>query len=284
MMRKKVAGCGKDLHHVAENGFNDGQSEDGKRSRKVIQRAQNLSVKEKLLNEFSCHICRKVMTFPLTTPCAHNFCKACLEGAFAGQSLMKDRTCEGRRTLRARKNIMKCPSCSTDIADFLQDPQVNRELTEVIESLKCRIEEGESSESSEDTDVTHEKLDGVADEMGIGDVNNANLEEAKADISKAQAASEVGKMDVLKIASGGECKLIPGEKKGRTFPEKPDAVDGQNGVDPEKATGNKLLEDPAIESKLIQTCKRINNEDLSTLDIGAKARSKRAKMEVAERT
>lgn len=119
--------------------------------------------------------------------------------------------------------------------------------------------------------------------MGICDVNNANLEEAKADISKAQAASEVGKMDVLNIASGGECKLIPGEKKGRTFPEKPDAVDGQNGVDPEKATGSKLLEDPAIESKLIQICKRINNEDLS-LDIGAKARSKRAKMEVAERT
>ncbi|KAG2706409.1 hypothetical protein I3760_05G102900 [Carya illinoinensis] len=267
---------------------NNGQLEDGKRSRKVIQRAQNLSVKAKLLKEFSCHICRKVMTFPLTTPCAHNFCKACLEGAFAGQSFMKDRTCEGRRTLRARKNIMKCPSCSTDIAYFLQDPQVNRELMEVIESLKCRIEEGESTESSEETDVTHEKLDGVSDEMGICDVNNANLEEVKADISKAQAASEVGKMDVLKIASGGECKLIPGEKKGRTFPEKPDAADGQNGVDPEKAAGSKLLEDPTIESKVKQTCKRINNgDDLSTLDIGgfgAKARSKRAKMEVTERT
>lgn len=74
--------------------------------------------------EFSCHICRKLMAFPLTTPCAHNFCKACLEGAFSGKSFMRQRTCEGRRMLRAQKNIMKCPSCSTDIADFLQNPQV----------------------------------------------------------------------------------------------------------------------------------------------------------------
>lgn len=74
--------------------------------------------------EFSCQICRNVMNLPLTTPCAHNFCKACLEGAFAGQSFMRQRTCEGRRTLRAQKNIMKCPSCSIDISDFLQNPQV----------------------------------------------------------------------------------------------------------------------------------------------------------------
>lgn len=74
--------------------------------------------------EFSCNICRKVMTLPITTPCAHNFCKACLDDAFAGQSLVRNRTCEGRRTLRAQKNIMKCPSCSIDIAEFLQNPQV----------------------------------------------------------------------------------------------------------------------------------------------------------------
>lgn len=64
------------------------------------------------------------MTSPLTTPCAHNFCKPCLEGAFAGQSFTRERTCEGRRALRVQKNIMKCPSCSTDIAEYLQNPQV----------------------------------------------------------------------------------------------------------------------------------------------------------------
>ncbi|KAK6139128.1 hypothetical protein DH2020_027130 [Rehmannia glutinosa] len=99
------------------------------------------SVKERLLKEFSCLICRKVMVLPLTTPCAHNFCKACLEGAFAGQSFVKDRSCGGRRTLRAQKNVMKCPSCKNDISDFLQNPQVNRELMNVIESLQNQMKE-----------------------------------------------------------------------------------------------------------------------------------------------
>lgn len=74
--------------------------------------------------ELSCQICRQVMTNPLTTPCAHNFCKACLEDFFAGQSFVRQRTCEGRRTLRVQKNVMKCPACTNDIADFLQNPQV----------------------------------------------------------------------------------------------------------------------------------------------------------------
>ena len=63
------------------------------------------------------------MELPLTTPCAHNFCKACLEGAFAGQSHVKERK-SGGRTLRAQNNVMKCPSCKQDIAEFLQNPQV----------------------------------------------------------------------------------------------------------------------------------------------------------------
>ncbi|KAL3820501.1 hypothetical protein ACJIZ3_006406 [Penstemon smallii] len=39
------------------------------------------------------------MVPPLTTPCAHNFYKARLDGVFVGQSFIKDRTCGGRRTL-----------------------------------------------------------------------------------------------------------------------------------------------------------------------------------------
>lgn len=63
------------------------------------------------------------MSEPVTTPCAHSFCRACLEGAFAGISLIKQRK-GGGRTLRAQKNVMKCPTCPNDIADFLQNPQV----------------------------------------------------------------------------------------------------------------------------------------------------------------
>ena len=153
-MWKKPPPCSRKRAH-------SGHSEEGKRTKKVKRQSQNKSVKEKLLKGFysrliyiykslsssltslycsiykvklcfcvidraecSCYICKKVMTSPLTTPCAHNFCKSCLEGAFDGQSFVRQRTCEGRRTLRAQKNIMKCPSCSNDIAEFLQNPQV----------------------------------------------------------------------------------------------------------------------------------------------------------------
>lgn len=63
------------------------------------------------------------MNQPITTPCAHNFCKSCLEGAFAGKTIIRERS-SGGRTLRAQKNVMKCPKCPTDISDFLQDPKV----------------------------------------------------------------------------------------------------------------------------------------------------------------
>ncbi|GFP83061.1 E3 ubiquitin-protein ligase orthrus 2 [Phtheirospermum japonicum] len=129
------------------------------------------SVKERLLKEFSCLICRKVMSLPLTTPCAHNFCKGCLEGAFAGQSFVKDRT-RGGRTLRAQKNVMKCPCCTNDLSDFLQNPQVNRELMNVIESLQNQMkEESVEDEGPEDSvDGTGANSNDDADNESTDDV------------------------------------------------------------------------------------------------------------------
>lgn len=73
---------------------------------------------------FSCPLCKEVLTLPVTAPCAHNFCKSCLEGKFVGQAFVKERTCLGGRKLRSQKNVMKCPCCENDIADFLQNLQV----------------------------------------------------------------------------------------------------------------------------------------------------------------
>ncbi|KAF6138087.1 hypothetical protein GIB67_033501 [Kingdonia uniflora] len=74
--------------------------------------------------EFSCLIDWKVMTLPLTFPYAHNFCKPCLEDAFIRHTFVRERTCHGcRRPLRTQKNVMKWPSCPTNISDFLQNPQ-----------------------------------------------------------------------------------------------------------------------------------------------------------------
>lgn len=76
-------------------------------------------------------ICKEVMVSPVTTPCAHNFCKSCLEGKFAGQSFVKERG-GGGRTLRSQKNVMHCPSCPIDISDYLQNIQVTCHICDII--------------------------------------------------------------------------------------------------------------------------------------------------------
>ncbi|KAL6219055.1 hypothetical protein ACLB2K_012261 [Fragaria x ananassa] len=97
---------------------------------------------------FKCGKCKKIMTEPVTTPCGHNFCKACLQGAFAGMiSLIKQRTCQGRRTLRSQKNVMKCPDCPQDIAEFIQNPQVNKSIENAIELLQQKEEDGQVEET-----------------------------------------------------------------------------------------------------------------------------------------
>ncbi|KAI3890903.1 hypothetical protein MKX03_033288 [Papaver bracteatum] len=123
-------------------------SEDLERARK---KAQNKSDRNQLLNALKCQLCREVMNSPLTTPCAHNFCKPCLKSVFAGKSSVRKRYfCHGR-SLRAQKSIMKCPSCPMDLSEFLQNPQVNRELMAVIEDLQRQAEEENGEDSSEET-------------------------------------------------------------------------------------------------------------------------------------
>jgi E3 ubiquitin-protein ligase UHRF1 len=73
--------------------------------------------------EFGCSICRNVIKEPMTTPCAHNFCKMCLLGSFEDKASMRERS-RGGRTLRAQKIVKKCPLCPTDICDFMENPQV----------------------------------------------------------------------------------------------------------------------------------------------------------------
>ncbi|CAL0331402.1 unnamed protein product [Lupinus luteus] len=145
---------------------------------KVKRKLKTASVKEKLLKEFACQICRKVLANPLTTPCAHNFCKACLEGVFSGQSFVRERACRSGRSLRTQKNIMKCPSCQNDIAEFLQNPQVNRPMMGIIEALQREAEEMEEkcSESSGKNDENEKNVSEVSEQC---DSSEEVLEEIK---------------------------------------------------------------------------------------------------------
>ncbi|KAK7371808.1 hypothetical protein VNO80_05173 [Phaseolus coccineus] len=158
----------------------DVKSEDGTTVR--VKRKSDLTEEQKqkkLLKDFGCLICHKVLDFPLTTPCAHNFCKACLEGVFSGQSLIRERS-RGGRTLRAQKTVMKCPACTNDIADFLQNPQVNREMLNFITKFGKKPEEEKSEEekSEESNDNNDESLHN-ATELSKPSDSGVVLEEIK---------------------------------------------------------------------------------------------------------
>ncbi|KAJ0566470.1 putative [histone H3]-lysine(4) N-trimethyltransferase chromatin regulator PHD family [Helianthus annuus] len=168
---------------------------DGTKPR-VVRRKTQMSVSERLLKEFCCLICHKVMNLPLTTPCAHNFCKSCLQDTFSGQTFIKERNCEGRRTLRAQKNIMKCPSCTNDISEYLQNPQVNRELMTVIESLQRQIKETEESAVSEEETLNKDEKNDVKEDSKD---NESPIEvtdvcsEAKEDIKESEDNEAIAK-------------------------------------------------------------------------------------------
>ncbi|KAJ7962104.1 E3 ubiquitin-protein ligase ORTHRUS 2-like [Quillaja saponaria] len=182
----------------------DGNPDDPKRSRKAIRKGHNTSVRDKLLKEFSCLTCRKVMVQPVTTPCAHNFCKLCLEGAYAGQTFVRDRS-RGGRSLRSQKNVMKCPSCPFDISDFLQNLQVNRELMDVIESLKSKAEEyGDSAElAEEDVDGSEENSDVESEKDETNAEKDENLNEAMQD----PPVKSISKSDNQCKVDGEESKI-----------------------------------------------------------------------------
>ncbi|KAL0905400.1 hypothetical protein M5K25_023817 [Dendrobium thyrsiflorum] len=160
-------------------------NDEKKRVKIAIRHTQNNSVKEKLLKEFSCLICRKVLSSPLTTPCAHNFCKSCLLGSYADKSFVRERTSAGGRTLRAQKIMKKCPACPYDISDFLQNPQVNRELMDLIESLQSKNEEN-VEKAIDENDGIEEKTLCLEDDNDLMKEENCGEESDSMDEKKSQ--------------------------------------------------------------------------------------------------
>ncbi|KAF0890612.1 hypothetical protein E2562_003808 [Oryza meyeriana var. granulata] len=140
-----------------------GGSRAGKKMLGAARQTRNLSMRDRLLKEFRCSICKNVMEEPVTTPCAHNFCKKCLLGSYDNLSLMEERS-RGGRTLHARKIVKKCPSCPNDISGFLQNPQVNRDIMNVIESLQKEAEkEDHARASAEGSSAAHAESGGSTD-------------------------------------------------------------------------------------------------------------------------
>ncbi|CAJ1978237.1 unnamed protein product [Sphenostylis stenocarpa] len=183
-----------------------------------IRKFQLKSIKEQLHKGFSCMICKEVMVSPVTTPCAHNFCKSCLEGEFAGQAFVKERS-RGGRTLRSQKNVMKCPSCPIDISDYLQNIQVDIDLKSAIESLKAKVEEIEESlESSEDA------ADGFQDKgVGKDDVTDSGNQNSVEQLNDLPEGSDVDELkDTNTKGQDREVMCNGKRKKGADETQSPD--------------------------------------------------------------
>ncbi|MEW5310725.1 MAG: hypothetical protein WDW38_002493 [Sanguina aurantia] len=97
-----------------------------------------VNAQEKLLKEFHCGLCRKVLTDPLLTPCGHKYCKGCIDGRFSGVSDVVA-PCAGRPAMRERRNLKPCPECKADLCEFLGSAQVNRDMSDVIGKLQAAV-------------------------------------------------------------------------------------------------------------------------------------------------
>ncbi|XVE63777.1 hypothetical protein DITRI_Ditri07aG0047100 [Diplodiscus trichospermus] len=153
----EVAGCWKWIKPppMSKQKENAGSSDSRKRSRTTVKQELSETARKRLQKQFGCLICQKVLNMPVTTPCGHNFCKACLVGAFAGQSVFKERNAGGR-ILRSQRIVKPCPACPADLSEYLNNLQVNIELKNLIESQIGHNEEKPCHDEKTSDDI-HEK-------------------------------------------------------------------------------------------------------------------------------
>ena len=113
-----------------------------------------MTEQQRLLKEFGCKLCAKVLSSPLSTPCGHTFCKGCLESKFVGVADTRERAAPSGRAMREAKIQKPCPTCKTDLAEFMRTATVNTDMMSIIASLqraakRADEEHGEGEEEEE---------------------------------------------------------------------------------------------------------------------------------------
>uniref|UniRef100_A0A7N0US12 RING-type E3 ubiquitin transferase n=1 Tax=Kalanchoe fedtschenkoi TaxID=63787 RepID=A0A7N0US12_KALFE len=170
------------------------------------KRGRKLTATQQLQKAFGCKICSNVMTLPVTSPCAHNFCKSCLEDFFSGQAQVRERSAGGR-SLRTKKIIFKCPSCSADITDFLKNLQVNRELESAIQDLQKQAQDSEEPRQQEDDgSVPDNDSDDLEDSTGEEEEEDDDEEEEEED-----SVGDEKVIEVMDVSSAKRQKVDAGE-------------------------------------------------------------------------
>ncbi|XP_044977977.1 E3 ubiquitin-protein ligase ORTHRUS 2-like [Hordeum vulgare subsp. vulgare] len=194
---------------ISKKPAQSGDPEADKQFRKHRKRA-HMSMNDRLLKEFGCSICKNVMTEPVSTPCGHNFCKTCLLDQYDERESTRERSRNGR-TLRAQQIVKKCPSCPTDICDFLKIPHINIEMKDLIDNLLAKAAkdkqdaEGSAEENGdEDALEKEEEDDSSLNEEENGDAAEKKTEEEEAVVKIVVEAKDDELKKHLKRKGGEE--------------------------------------------------------------------------------
>ena len=135
-----------------------------------------ITEQQRLLKEFGCKLCGKVLNAPLSTPCGHTFCKvrarffsaattaahapafqACLETKFVGIADTRERAGPSGRTMREAKIVKPCPQCKFDLAEFMKSAQVNIDMAAIIGNLqRAAAAHGDAAGAASDDDEDEE--------------------------------------------------------------------------------------------------------------------------------
>lgn len=114
------------------------------------KRKDQIAEEKKVLKQFGCGLCHRILELPLSTPCGHNFCQSCLRDAFNSPEESRPKGGGRTRTLRERKPVRRCPTCKADISESYSNLQVNRHMESIIESVTKKMKAEQESNSTEE--------------------------------------------------------------------------------------------------------------------------------------
>ncbi|KAA6428294.1 MAG: E3 ubiquitin- ligase ORTHRUS 2-like [Trebouxia sp. A1-2] len=186
------------------------------------------SEQERALREFMCKLCSGVLSEPVSAPCGHHFCRPCLDKHFQGQGEVLNRSARAGRTLRVQKVVKPCPTCKADIADFLANSQVNRDMQVVIEKLQAGAQKAQEVAHKLETPApSAEGVEALAEEVEHAE---AMAEEGLLSAGKGpkpaaagDAAEEENEQDKAAVrteaAAGAPCEaVLPDASPSRPAP------------------------------------------------------------------
>jgi E3 ubiquitin-protein ligase UHRF1 len=105
---------------------------------------------------------------------------------------------------------MECPSCTTDISDFLQNPQVNRELMDVIEKLQS-VEEEDTKEDEGCSEA--EVSNGETEENGGCKRKETETDEKPVSTPKRKKTEAEDELPKEEAPDADDCSDILSEKE-----------------------------------------------------------------------